>query len=244
MAQLCNTCLLDALIVTPQLYSITGQCYHISSLSEGRASELIENSAADFIRHTERQLVRIYPAATRAGSSNFNPFPYWDVGCQIVALNYQTNRKEMRMYRGRFRENGDCGYVLKPAYLTDGSDAACLRDRETILRKYFKVRIVSGQQLPKADDDSEDILDPYVSLKIQGHPADTFKFKTKHVSNNGFSPYWNETVETFIRVPELAVVCFTVKDRRAISSNRFIGSYALPFNSLMPGIVVLLSCYT
>lgn len=36
-------------------------------------------------------LSRIYPAATRINSSNYNPAYYWMYGCQMVALNYQTN---------------------------------------------------------------------------------------------------------------------------------------------------------
>lgn len=33
---------------------------------------------------------RIYPKGTRVDSSNYNPQPFWNVGCQMVALNYQT----------------------------------------------------------------------------------------------------------------------------------------------------------
>lgn len=60
------------------------KCYHMFSLSESKALELIDESAADFIRHTERHLVRIYPAGSRTNSSNYSPFPFWSVGCQIV----------------------------------------------------------------------------------------------------------------------------------------------------------------
>ena len=36
-------------------------------------------------------LSRIYPTAKRINSSNYNPAQYWMYGCQMVALNYQTN---------------------------------------------------------------------------------------------------------------------------------------------------------
>lgn len=36
---------------------------------------------------------RIYPKGTRMDSSNYNPQPFWNVGCQMVALNYQTMGK-------------------------------------------------------------------------------------------------------------------------------------------------------
>ncbi|EFX76852.1 hypothetical protein DAPPUDRAFT_54889, partial [Daphnia pulex] len=209
------------------------QCYHISSFSESKASDLIAESADAFVKHTTRQLVRIYPAATRTTSSNFSPFPHWAVGSQIVALNYQTNSKEMRLYRGFFRQNGSCGYVLKPDYLiNDKFPVALERDK---LLKYLKVRIISGQYLPKVGDNENSIVDPYVTIKILGHSADTFTFRTRVVTNNGFNPYWNESVEVFLRAPELAVICFTVKDSQTIGASRFIGSYALPVNCLAPG---------
>lgn len=35
-------------------------------------------------------LSRVYPKGQRIDSSNYNPVPFWNVGCQMVALNYQT----------------------------------------------------------------------------------------------------------------------------------------------------------
>lgn len=209
------------------------KCYHISSFSEGKALDLITESSEDFVRHTTRQLVRIYPAATRTTSSNFSPFPHWAVGSQVVALNYQTNSKEMRMYRGFFRQNGNCGYVLKPQYLINNTFPLPLQHDK--LQKYLKVRIISGQYLPKVGENENSIVDPYVTIKILGHSADTFSFRTRVVANNGFNPYWDEAVEVFLRAPELAVICFTVKDSQTIGASRFIGSYSLPVNHISPG---------
>lgn len=194
---------------------------------------MIAESANDFVKHTSRQLVRIYPAASRTASSNFSPFLYWAVGSQIVALNYQTDCKELRLYRGLFRQNGNCGYVLKPSYMID-SNVPFQLERET-LQKYLKVRIISGQHLPKVGDFENSIVDPYVTMKILGHSGDTFASRTRVVTNNGFNPYWNESFEVFLRAPELAVICFTVKDSQRIGASRFVGSYALPVNCLSPG---------
>jgi len=35
-------------------------------------------------------LSRVYPKGQRIDSSNYCPIPFWNVGCQMVALNYQT----------------------------------------------------------------------------------------------------------------------------------------------------------
>ena len=49
----------------------------------------------------------------RIDSSNYDPVPCWNCGCQLVALNYQTSGAAMQLNTGKFRDNGGCGYVLK-----------------------------------------------------------------------------------------------------------------------------------
>jgi hypothetical protein len=61
----------------------TARCYHISSFSETKAKEMIDQSPDGFIEHTRHQLLRIYPKGTRTGSSNYEPLTYWNVGCQL-----------------------------------------------------------------------------------------------------------------------------------------------------------------
>ena len=41
-------------------------------------------------RYNKQQLSRIYPKGTRVDSSNYNPQVFWNAGCQLVALNFQT----------------------------------------------------------------------------------------------------------------------------------------------------------
>lgn len=69
---------------------------------------------SEFLRCTERQLVRTYPKGTRFDSSNYDPMQMWNCGIQLVALNFQTPGVEMHLNQGFFRLNGGCGYVLKP----------------------------------------------------------------------------------------------------------------------------------
>lgn len=64
--------------------------YEISSFSEDKAQNLIRDQAREFVAYNQRQLSRIYPRGTRFDSSNYNPYSFWPVGCQMVALNYQT----------------------------------------------------------------------------------------------------------------------------------------------------------
>ncbi len=39
-----------------------------------------------------------------------------------VALNYQTPGKAMDLNEGKFRDNGGCGYLLKPAIMREGEN--------------------------------------------------------------------------------------------------------------------------
>jgi phosphatidylinositol phospholipase C delta len=52
----------------------------------------------------------------------------------------------------------------------------------------LKLTIISGQHIPKANQDIEgEVVDPYVVVKIVGHPADAQKVKTEIIRNNGES---------------------------------------------------------
>jgi hypothetical protein len=39
---------------------------------------------------------------------------FWNAGCQLVALNFQTPDIGMQLNQGWFEHNGGCGYLLKP----------------------------------------------------------------------------------------------------------------------------------
>ena len=64
--------------------------------------------------YNRNQLSRCYPKGARVDSSNYDPMPMWNVGCQMVAMNYQTPDRSMQLNEGRFLNNGKCGYVLQP----------------------------------------------------------------------------------------------------------------------------------
>lgn len=99
----------------------TGKYYHMSSFGESKAERLATDEAQSklFVKYNTRQISRIYPGAKRQDSSNLKPSPFWNAGCQIVALNYQTEDKCNLYNRAMFMDNGGCGFVLKPTFLTE-----------------------------------------------------------------------------------------------------------------------------
>ncbi|MEE6488881.1 hypothetical protein FKM82_015419 [Ascaphus truei] len=91
--------------------------YEMSSFTEYKARKLVKEPGNEFVRHNGWQLTRVYPTGLRTDSSNYNPQDMWNVGCQMVALNFQTAGVEMDLNDGLFRQNAHCGYVLKPVFM-------------------------------------------------------------------------------------------------------------------------------
>ncbi|KAB5567698.1 hypothetical protein PHYPO_G00235870 [Pangasianodon hypophthalmus] len=211
----------------------------VSSLSETKAHQLIQQKPAQFVRFNQRQLSRIYPSSYRVDSSNFNPQPFWNIGCHLVALNYQSEGRVLQLNRAKFYSNGNCGYVLKPDCMCEASFNPMLEDPlPGQMRKQLVVKIISGQQLPKPKDsmlgDRGEIIDPFVEVEIIGLPIDCCKEQTRVVDDNGFNPMWEETLVFTVHMPEIALVRFLVWDHDPIGQD-FIGQRTIAFNSMMPG---------
>uniref|UniRef100_A0A6J0SML8 Phosphoinositide phospholipase C n=1 Tax=Pogona vitticeps TaxID=103695 RepID=A0A6J0SML8_9SAUR len=216
-----------------------GSMGNVLSFSETRAHQVVQQKAEQFMNYNQKQLTRIYPSAYRIDSSNFNPLPYWNVGCQLVALNYQTDGRVMQLNQAKFRMNGNCGYVLKPQQMCKGTFNPYSADPLPALpKKQLILKIISGQQLPKPPDsmlgDRGEIIDPFVEVAIIGLPADCCKDQTRVVDDNGFNPVWEETLSFTIHMPEIALVRFLVWDHDPIGRD-FVGQRTVAFSSLMPG---------
>ncbi|TKS67607.1 1-phosphatidylinositol 4,5-bisphosphate phosphodiesterase delta-4 [Collichthys lucidus] len=212
------------------------KCYEMSSFSESKAKRLAKE--ADFVQYNTRQLSRIYPSGLRTDSSNYNPQEMWNVGCQIVALNFQTAGLEMDLNDGLFRQNGCCGYVLKPDFMRDGNTQFSPEkpeERQGYKPLRLSIQVISGQQLPKVNQKEGSIVDPLVRVEIYGVPQDQNKEETSHINNNGFNPVWNESLNFVIHTPELALVRFVVEDYDKASRNDFMGQFTLPFTCIQAG---------
>ncbi|RXM98705.1 1-phosphatidylinositol 4,5-bisphosphate phosphodiesterase eta-1 [Acipenser ruthenus] len=216
-----------------------GSAGNVLSFSETRAHQLVNQKPEQFVLFNQKQLSRIYPSAYRVDSSNFNPQAYWNVGCQLVALNYQTEGRMMQLNRAKFLVNGSTGYVLKPQPMCKGAFSPFSEDPlPAYPKKQLVLKIISGQQLPKPPDsmlgDRGEIIDPFVEVEIIGLPVDCCKDQTRVVDDNGFNPVWEETITFTLHMPELALVRFLVWDHDPIGRD-FVGQRTVAFNSLMPG---------
>ena len=102
---------------------------------------------------------RVYPKPSRADASNPDPMQAWASGCHMVALSYQTPGLPMQLNDSKFKENGECGYVLKPAYMISPVDAA-----EPGVQ--LVIHILSAQNLPLTPELQRNMVTlkcPYIS---------------------------------------------------------------------------------
>ncbi|XP_078306190.1 1-phosphatidylinositol 4,5-bisphosphate phosphodiesterase zeta-1 isoform X4 [Panthera onca] len=207
-----------------------------NSIGETEARKLLRLRAHEFVLHTRRFITRIYPKATRTDSSNFNPQEFWNIGCQMVALNFQTPGLPMDLQNGKFLDNGGSGYILKPHFLRDiktqfnPNKPPNQSDPVTLT-----IRLISGIQLPPSNHSSSNKADALVILELFGVPNDQTKQQTRVIKRNAFSPRWNETFTFIIQVPELALMRFVVESQGLITGNEFLGQYTLPVLSMNKG---------
>ncbi|XP_058940060.2 1-phosphatidylinositol 4,5-bisphosphate phosphodiesterase beta-1-like isoform X2 [Pocillopora verrucosa] len=206
--------------------------YEMSSFVENNATALLKESPVEFVNYNKRQLSRIYPSGTRVGSANYMPQIFWNAGCQLVALNYQTLDLPMMLNQGIFEYNGRCGYILKPSFMcrADKSfDPFAESTVDGIIAGAVTVRVISGQWL------TEKKVGTYVEVDMYGLPADTVrrKYKTKIVPNNTINPVYDEEPFVFKKVvlPSLAVLRIALYEE----SGKLIGQRILPVVGLSPG---------
>lgn len=69
----------------------------MSSFAETAALGYLKTQAIEFVNYNKRQMSRIYPKGTRADSSNCLPQVFWNTGCQMVAMNFQTPCHSMQL---------------------------------------------------------------------------------------------------------------------------------------------------
>ncbi|KAA8593327.1 hypothetical protein FQN60_009443 [Etheostoma spectabile] len=197
--------------------------WQVSSLNETVMNQIIQLKPGELVRFNQRQLLRVYPSNYRVDSSNFNPQPYWNTGCHMVAMNYQTEGRMLELNRAKFSSNGNCGYILRPKCMCKAAFNPMLEDPLPGHRKtQLVLKIISGQQLPKPKDsmfgDRGEIIDPFVEVEIIGLNVDYSKQQTRVVDDNGFNPMWEETLVFNILMPQIALVRFQIKPTNAVQA--------------------------
>ncbi|XP_039756866.1 1-phosphatidylinositol 4,5-bisphosphate phosphodiesterase isoform X3 [Pararge aegeria] len=206
--------------------------HNMSSFAETTGMNYLKSQAIDFVNYNKRQMSRIYPKGTRADSSNYMPQVFWNAGCQMVSLNFQTSDLPMQLNQGKFEYNGNCGYLLKPDFMrrADRSfDPFADAPVDGVIAAQCAVQVIAGQFL------SDKKVGTYVEVDMYGLPTDTIRkeFRTRMVPANGLNPVYNEEPFLFRKVvlPDLAVLRFGVYDE----SGKLLGQRILPLDGLQAG---------
>ncbi|KAI9595044.1 PLC-like phosphodiesterase [Syncephalis fuscata] len=205
--------------------------YEMCSFAESTNVALAKKSPAAAIRHNKKHLSRIYPSGKRINSTNYEPVVHWGVGSQLVALNLQTYDASVQLNRAMFRQNGQCGYVLKPPHLYLPSSIS----GPNLGQRTLRVKIISGQQLPKPkNSEGGDGVDPYCIVQLIS-PTGTQKYSTNYVYDNGFDPIWNEQFSLKVENLELAFLRFSVWTKKLTKANLFLASFCVVLSNLHSG---------
>uniref|UniRef100_A0A671NXZ6 1-phosphatidylinositol 4,5-bisphosphate phosphodiesterase n=1 Tax=Sinocyclocheilus anshuiensis TaxID=1608454 RepID=A0A671NXZ6_9TELE len=206
--------------------------FEMSSFVETKGMDTLKNSPMEFVEYNKKQLSRIYPKGTRVDSSNYMPQLFWNVGCQMVALNFQTLDLPMQLNMGVFEYNCHCGYLLKPEFMrrTDKHfDPFTMGIVDGIVANTIKIKVFCARQFL-----NDKKVGVYVEVDMFGLPADTKrKCRTKTSNNNSLDPVWDDETFVFNKVvlPTLASLRVAVYEE----NGKFIGHRILPVSALRPG---------
>jgi len=215
--------------------SMTSDNRHMHSIGESKMIKILNKGLGpDWRKYNTYHMTRTYPAGIRVDSSNYNPTLAWAVGCQLVALNFQTPDIPLLLNDGRFRQAGGSGYVLKPKSVLGHEEPA---------RRRLSVSVLSASCLPKPQGvKAGEAIDPYVRVELHdvvakdGAEEDQCEsWTTPTVSNNGFCPVWPLVTKTLeVNHSEVAMLLFQVFDD-SLGMDQTIASCAIPVSCLRAG---------
>lgn len=146
-----------------------GPHHHLINVSESGLLKLMSGHSPKIALHNAHHLMRVFPMGTRISSKNLKPVPFWGLGAQICALNWQTFGISLQLNEALFA--GTDGYVLKPASLRAGGDGRPVTTPPG-RKKRLRVHVAGATDIPLAggDDASPDDITPYVTATLV-HPA-------------------------------------------------------------------------
>jgi phosphatidylinositol phospholipase C delta len=184
-------------------------------------------------QHNSNHLMRVYPKGTRISSGNLNPVPFWDIGAQICALNWQTFGASMQLNEALF--TGTDGYVLKPTYLRQRATTLA----RTTRRKRLRLHVAGATDIPVPADRPQDGSDikPYLTcalvdpshIVLEGDPPKkkTAPYRQHHLTgafHHGpnpltTDPVWDDVLEWEYQDDEMVFLRMLIKSDDAFAAN-------------------------
>ncbi|KAF1970708.1 PLC-like phosphodiesterase [Bimuria novae-zelandiae CBS 107.79] len=201
--------------------------HHLINVSETGLKAHMPVNSAKIAVHNSRHLMRVFPKGTRISSRNLAPVPFWGIGAQICALNWQTFGASAQLNEALFAGSG--GYVLKPAPLRLGGDG----NLNTGLRKRLRLHVAGATDVPLPEG-RDDEIKPYLTCTLV-HPSDLNNQPQKRKTQpykphklTGFlhkenppptDPFWKEVLEWEYDDNELVFLRLLIKSDDSFSRN-------------------------
>ena len=240
------------------------------TIHEQEALNLSKIDPSRWMAHNAYQLTRVIGSAPQRGDAdtapsndrhnlhwtipafnvkmayNLHPQEHWNHGCQIVAVNWSDPQSyELRLTRGFFLQNGNCGYVLKPPYLREGfqssdtnlstlrsAEAHKKNSRNRIRPVKIEIEVINGFCLPQSESGDEGSV--RVSLHCEGPGCSRSDRHYTSALANRFHPVWKgaalSTAMLYVPRPELTTLILQVHHASDGSSSTSLSS--LPPSSL------------
>ena len=226
--------------------SLASSATNSHSFSHGVLDQMIEldpQHPKKLKSFTKDHICRIFPSRSSDdfnATRNFDPLLPWSLGCQLVSLNYNyPEDASITKVDGRFRENGSCGYVLKPDFLTVNPS---MHERQ----EFWRFNVLCGSYIPSPPSHGRKIglsvssINPFVKICVyEGSPGkqQIYEHQTPAVKKNGFNPIWDDKRDFDVAVanPSLSIVVFSVWHKAENGSEELIGSSTLPMSCLREG---------
>ncbi|KAJ3954338.1 hypothetical protein N0V92_009154 [Colletotrichum tropicale] len=227
-----------------------GPHHHLINVSESGLASHMPEASDKISRHNAQHLMRVFPKGTRISSKNLHPAPFWGVGAQICALNWQTFGASMQLNEALF--SGSEGFILKPAALRAGGSGHLDSGGKKKLRLH--VGGATDVPIPSKRDDDEPIK-PYLTCTLV-HPHDLSmeppKRKTAGYRQHkltGFlhkggnppptEPLWDETLEWEYQDNEMVFLRMLIKSDDSFARNPMLAVGAVRLAYTIPGWVFI-----
>ncbi|KAJ4998311.1 1-phosphatidylinositol 4,5-bisphosphate phosphodiesterase 1 [Colletotrichum sp. SAR 10_66] len=227
-----------------------GPHHHLINVSESGLASHMPEASDKISRHNAQHLMRVFPKGTRISSKNLHPVPFWGIGAQICALNWQTFGASMQLNEALF--SGSEGFILKPAALRAGGSGHLDSGGKKKLRLH--VGGATDVPIPSKRDDDEPIK-PYLTCTLV-HPHDLSmeppKRKTAGYRQHkltGFlhkgenppptEPLWDETLEWEYQDNEMVFLRMLIKSDDSFARNPMLAVGAVRLAYTVPGWVFI-----
>ncbi|CAO2655253.1 Nn.00g103170.m01.CDS01 [Neocucurbitaria sp. VM-36] len=202
--------------------------HQLINVSESGLKAHLPANSTKIARHNAQHLMRVFPKGTRISSKNLAPVPFWGIGAQICALNWQTFGASMQLNEALFAGSG--GFVLKPAALRADGDGNLGTGR----RKRLRLHVAGATDVPLPKDRDNEDIKPYLTCTLV-HPNDINNMPTKrktaaykphkltdflHKDNSpSTDPVWKEILEWEYEDNELVFLRLLIKSDDSFARN-------------------------